>query len=327
MRTAFAAALLIATLLAPGCRREPTAPAATPGGGAGSTAAKAPDRTGQRTFAVSFQTMTNPFFVDLDEGLREVIEAKGDTLTILDAQFDSSKQRNDISDVILKGCDGIFLNPVNWEGIRASLLQAQEKGIPVIVVDAPVRDEELVVSTVASDNLKAGRLAAEALAGVLQEGEIAILHHSVNKACLDRVQGFTEVIEQHPGLKIVDTQEGKGTAEDARPVMRDLIGRFPNLAAVFPINDPSSIGAISALEAAGKLGQVRVVSVDGSQEAIAAIQAGKMLATSAQFPHEIGTESAQTMYDHLAGKEVEKDIKVRVELIDADNAADFVREK
>ena len=120
---------------------------------------------------------------------------------------------------------------------------------------------------VASDNVEAGRLAAKALAEVNPRARVVILHHSINKACIDRVDGFKEVVAQHPDMKILDVQEGKGTIEGGRPVMRDLLGRFPELDAAFPINDPSALGAISAIESAGKLGKVTVVSVDGSKEA------------------------------------------------------------
>jgi len=278
-----------------------------------------------RLFGVSFQTMNNPFFVDLNEGIQEVVEAHGDRLVTLDAQFNSLKQKNDISDMVLQGASGIFINPVNWEGIKGSLLQAQRKKIPCIVVDAPAKDAELVLSTVASDNIEAGRMAARALAGVKPNAKIVILHLATNKACIDRVTGFKEELAKHPGMEILDTQEGKGTTEGARPVMRDLLGRFPQLDAVFPINDPSALGAISALESAGKLSDVTVVTVDGSQEAIKAVQAGKLLSTSAQFPKEIGRKSAEVMYTHLEGKTVEKDVQVRVELITKDNADSFLR--
>ena len=106
--------------------------------------------------------------------------------------------------------------------------------------------------------------------------------------------------------------------------MRDLLGRYPNVSAVFPINDPSALGAISALESAGKLDQVTVVTVDGSTEGVKAIQAGKLLSTSAQFPKEIGRIAAEKMYEHLDGKAVDKEVKVRVELITADVADKFL---
>src|ERR1700694_461576 len=93
---------------------------------------KQPEAKG-RAFGVSFQTMNNPFFVDLNEGMKGVIEGRGDRLVTLDAQFDSLKQRNDISDLINQGASAIFINPVNWEGIKGSLLQAREKNISVII--------------------------------------------------------------------------------------------------------------------------------------------------------------------------------------------------
>jgi ribose transport system substrate-binding protein len=254
-----------------------------------------------------------------------VVEAHGDRLVTLDAQFNSLKQKNDISDLVLQRASGVFINPVNWEGVRGSLLQARRKDIPCVIVDAPAKDVDLVLSTVASDNLEAGRMAARALAVVNPKAKIVILHLSPNKACIDRVTGFQEELAHHPGMKVLDIQEGKGTTEGARPVMRDLLGRFPELDAVFPINDPSALGAISALESAGRLGNVTVVTVDGSREGVRAVQAGKLLSTSAQFPKEIGRRSAEVMYAHLEGKPVEADVKVRVELITKENADSFLQ--
>ena len=228
-----------------------------------------------RVFAVTFQVMNNPFFPALNDGLKEVIEARGDELRTLDAQWDSTKQMNDISDMIQQQVVGIFINPVNWKSIRGSLQRARDKNIPCIVVDAPAEDADLAVCTVASDNVKAGQLAAE------------------------------------------------GTIEGSRPVMRDLVGRYPELNAVFAINDPSALGAVSALESAGKLPGVTIVTVDGSPQGIDAVKAGKLHSTSAQFPKEIGRIAAEKMYEHLQGQPVPKEVTVRVELITKENAEAF----
>ena len=278
-----------------------------------------------RLFAVSFQTMNNPFFVDLNDGLQKVIEAHGDGLVTLDARFDSLKQRNDISDVLQQQPAVIFLNPVNWEGVRGTLLDAQRKNVPIIVVDTPVSADELVLCQVASDNVGAGRLAGEALGKVKPAAKVVILHQSINKACIDRVAGFKQAMAEFPQMKLLDTQEGKGTAETARPVMRDLLGRFPECDAAFPINDPSALGCISAIESAGRAGQVTVVSVDGSREALAAIKAGKLLGSSAQFPKEIGRIAAEKAYDLLAGQTIEKEIKIPVKFISAENVDEFLK--
>jgi len=142
---------------------------------------------------------------------------------------------------------------------------------------------------------------------------------SLNRACIDRVAGFKSEMAKHPGMAILDVQEGKGSTEGARPVMRDLLGRFPELDAAFPINDPSALGCVSAIESAGRAGQISVVSVDGSQEGIAAVASGKLLSTSAQAPDEIGRIAVEKAYAHLEGKPVEKEIKVPVKLITKEN--------
>lgn len=281
---------------------------------------------GGRLVGVSFQTMNNPFFVELNAGIQEVVEAKGDKLVTLDAQWNSLKQKNDISDLLMQGAAGVFINPVNWEGVRGSLLQAKGKKVPCIIVDAPAKDADLVLCQVASDNVEAGRLAARALAKVNPKAKVVILHLSINKACIDRVAGFKEEMAKHPEMKLLDTQEGKGTTEGGRPVMRDLLGRFPELDAVFPINDPSALGALSAIESAGKLGKVTVVTVDGSKEGVLAIKAGKLHSTSAQFPRAIGRTAAEQFYAALAGTVVPKDVKIPVKLVSAENADEFLQE-
>ncbi len=298
---------LVAILAVAGCNKSPPPP-----GGSG------------KLFGVSFQTMNNPFFVDVNEGLKTVIEAKGDRLVTLDAQFNSLKQKNDLADLIEQQPAAIFINPVNWEGIKGTLLEANRKHVPVIIVDAPVSDPDLVLCQVASDNVEAGRLACQALAKVKPEAKVVVIGYSVNKACIDRVAGFKDEAARHPQMRILDTQDSKGVTEATRPVMRDMLGRFPEMDAVFPINDPGALGCISAIEAAGRAGQVTVVTVDGSREGAAAILSGKLHSTSAQFPREMGRIAAEKAYEHLAGKPVDKNIVVPVKLITKANASSIL---
>ncbi len=226
---------------------------------------------GGRLFGVSLQSLNNPFFVDLNQGLRQVIEAQGDKLVTLDAQYNSLKQNNDVAALLEQQPAAIFINPLNWEGIKGTLIEAKRKNVPIIIVDAPVSDPDLVLCQVASDNFEAGRLACEELARLKPQAKIVILHQGANKACIDRVAGFKAEMAKHAGMQVLDTQEGKGVAETSRPVMRDLLRRFPELDAAFPINDPSSMGAIGAIEEMGRGGQVTVVTVDGSRDGAAAI--------------------------------------------------------
>jgi ribose transport system substrate-binding protein len=280
----------------------------------------------KQLFTASFQSLNNPVFVEINNGLEATVVARGARLVTRDAQFSHQKQMEDIGALLQQQPTAIFVNPVNWEGIKDSLIAAKRKQVPVIIVDAPVSDPDLALCQVASDNVEAGRLACEALAQVKPAAKIVILHLSTNRACIDRVAGFKTEMARHSGMKILDIQEGRGSVEGARPVMAELLKRFAELDAAFPINDPSALGAVAAIGDAGRDGQIAVVTVDGSREGIAAVQAGRLLATVAQFPREIGRLAAEKAFAHLEGKPVEKNIKVPVKLVTRENAAEF-REK
>ena len=287
-----------------------------------------PQRTrSPRLFVISFQTLNNPFFVELNESLKSSIEARGDRLVTVDAQFNSLKQKNDVLELLQQQPAVVFINPVNWEGVKATLIEVRRRNIPVIIVDAPVSDPELVLCQIASDNVAAGRLACEALARMKPAARVVIVQHSVNKPSIDRVAGFKAEMAKHPDMRILDTQEGRGSAVGSKRAMQDLLKRFPDLDAVFPINDPSALGCISAVEAAGRARQVTVVSVDGSRQGVAAILAGKLDASVAQYPREIGRLAADKAYAHLAGQAVEKDVKVTVKLITKENATALLESK
>jgi ribose transport system substrate-binding protein len=301
--------LLVAagSALLAGCGRESAAPA-------------------KPLFGASFQSLNNPVFVEINSGLEAALAARGARLATRDAQFNHQKQMDDIAALLQQQPAAIFVNPVNWEGIKDSLIAAKRKQVPVIIVDAPVSDPDLVLCQVASDNVEAGRLACEALAQVKPAAKIVILHLSTNRACIDRVVGFKAEMSKHPNMKILDAQEGRGSAEGARPVMAELLKRFAELDAVFPINDPSALGAVAAIEEAGRrAGQIAVVTVDGSREGIAAVQVGRLHATVAQFPRDIGRLAAEKALAHLDGKPVEKNIKVPVKLVTRENAAEFLK--
>lgn len=306
---AFCQVVAVLALLA-GCK--PAVPSKTAGG---------------RLFVISFQTLNNPYFVELNQALKTAIEAKGDRLVTVDAEFNSLKQKSDVVELLSQQPAVVFINPVNWEGIKATLIEVRRRSVPVIIVDAPVSDPDLVLCQIASDNVEAGRLACEALARLKPAAKVVIVQHSVNKPSIDRVAGFKAEMAQHPAMKILDTQEGRGSEAGSKRAMQDLLTRFPDLDAVFPINDPSALGCISAIAAAGRAGPVTIVSVDGSRQGAAAILAGKLDASVAQDPREIGRLAAERAYTHLAGQAVEKDVKVPVRLITKENAAALLEAK
>lgn len=270
------------------------------------------------TFGATYWTMNNPYFVALEAGIRGAVEANGDTLISYDPQGNQATQISQIEDLISQGVDLIFLNPADWQGVRPALDAAQKAGIPIIVVDTPVYDTDMVLQTVWSDNYKAGQLVAQDLLTHMTSGNVVILDLPTDKSAKERYDGFVDVLTAAGGFTILDVQNGEGSTEPSLAIMEDMIQAYgDDIDAAFGINDPSALGILSALEAAGMADKVLVYGVDGSPDAKAMIKDGKLTATAAQFPKQIGVIAVEQAYKVLAGEKIEKEILVPVELVNS----------
>src|SRR5690606_1163709 len=271
---------------------------------------------------VSVADQSNPFYIEILDGMKSALR-DGDELIVMDAAFDPAKQITDIEDMIQQGVSVMLIDPVDSKGIQASLNACEAANIPVIAYNAPVEDSSKVVSTVASDNFMAGQLIGEELAKELNgTGKVVMLTYNVAQVCLDRANGFKDAISKYPDIQIVAEQEIQPGVDTALPVMENMLQSYPDLTGVFALNDPSAIGCAAAVEAAKLLDKIKIVGVDGSEDGKKAILEGKLLASAAQHPIDIGAISIQTAYKVLEDPStVEKDIKVPVELVNKDNAA------
>lgn len=267
---------------------------------------------------VSVADQSNPFYIDIVDGMESAAK-DGDELVIVDAGFDAAKQLNDIDDMIQQGVKIMLIDPVDSNAIKSAVEACDAAGIPVIAYNSPLNFE--IASTVATDNYLAGQLVGEAMGKALDgKGEVAMLTYNVAEVCLDRANGFKDAIAEYPDIKIVEEQEIQPGTDTALPVAENILQAYPDLAGMFALNDPSALGCVAAVESANLLDQVQIVGVDGSDDAKAAIAEGKMLASAAQDPVQIGSVAIETAYKVIAGEEVEKDIKIPSYLVDASNA-------
>lgn len=274
-------------------------------------------------FGATYMTLNNPYFVALNNGIKDVVEANGDILIALDPALDPNKQLSQIEDLILQDVDAIFVNPADWKGIRPALVAAAKAGIPIINVDSPVYDTELVLSIIASDNYNAGVICAKDMMSKLGSAKIVILEHPTAKSSIDRTQGFIDTIAGMDQYEIVAQQSSEGQLEQAMPVMKNIIRNNSEINVVMALNDPTAMGAIAALQEANRENEVLIYGVDGAPEAKQMIKDGKMTASAAQSPITIGTTAAAVAYDILAGKEVEKEIFIEIIFIDVTNVDEY----
>lgn len=322
---AFVSVVMVGTMVLGGCGSKAEAPAEAPAEEAPAAApaeeeepAAAPAEGGAIKIGVSVADQSNPFYIDIVDGMESAAK-DGDELIIVDAGFDAAKQLNDIDDMIQQGVSVMLIDPVDSNAIKSAIEACDAAGIPVIAYNSPLNFE--IASTVATDNYLAGQLVGEAMGKALDgKGKVAMLTYNVAEVCLDRANGFKDAIANYPDIEIVEEQEIQPGTDTALPVAENILQSYPDLSGFFALNDPSALGCVAAVESANLLDQVKIVGVDGSDDAKAAIAEGKMLASAAQDPVTIGSEAVETAYKVIAGETVETDIKIPSYLVDESNA-------
>lgn len=288
-----------------------------------STSAQSSD-TGSSEITIGYvpTTGTNPFWQAVRSGLEEATNAAGVQLVDVDPQADQDKMNTQIGDLLASGVDALVVAPYDTTGIKAALEAAADANVPVINIDTPVADQDLVASIVASDNEKAGELVAQDMMSKLERGsKVAVLHCPQGQACIDRLNGFNKT--QGDYFEIVNTLDGKGELASGMSLTDDLLQSDPDIKAIFGINDPMALGAVQSLAAHPDVTGVLVYGVDGSPDAKAAISAGTMTGTGAQSPITMGRTAGEVALSVIKGETVDKQVVVDVSLITADNIADY----
>jgi len=249
--------------------------------------------------------------------VQEEAEARGINLLFSDAQQEQENQIAAINAWIAQGdVDAIILAPVVTSGWDEVLQEAQDMGIPVVIVDRDVdADPSLYVTRVSSDFVHEGRLAAAWLVQATSGNcNIAELYGTVGSAAAeDRADGFREVIAMFPGMQIIRSETGNFVRTEGKQVMQSFLSAEDpaNICAVFAHNDDMAIGAIEAIKEAGLVpGQdILIVSVDAIPDIFDSLDAGEANATVELSPY-MGGPAFDAVVAHLNGEELPKWIPV-----------------
>lgn len=295
-----------------GCAESKTEPSATGTENETQAASKG-------TIGFSALTLTNPFFKVIAESLTEEAAKHGYEVVVVSGDQDVKKQSDQIDDFIIKGVKAIVLNPCDSRSIGQAIKKANDAGIPVFTNDIKYDGDEGVVEChIATDNLQGGRLAGEAMVKLLgaSGGKVLIVDYPDVESCQLRTKGFHEVVDAHNAkdgaskIEVVATLNGKGARDAGYAVTKDAIVGNGDLSAVFAINDPSALGARTALEEAGKQDQVTIIGFDGAPAGKEAILEGKILCDPIQFPEQMGTKTAEMIVSYFNGEEPPKEILI-----------------
>ncbi|MBN9675450.1 ABC transporter substrate-binding protein [Salipiger bermudensis] len=271
---------------------------------------------------MTFQEMNNPYFVSMQEALMAAAEDLGAEVVVTDAGHDVAKQISDVEDMLIQGIDILLLNPTDSAGIESAVHMAKAQDVIVVAVDANANGP--VDTFVGSKNRDAGyqscKYLAEAIGG---EGEVAILDGIPVVPILERVEGCKAALDEFEGVTLVDTQNGRQDRSVALGVVENMIQSHQDLKGIFSVNDGGAMGALAAIQGSGR--DIKLTSVDGAPEAVAAIaQGGPFIETTAQFPRDqVRVGLAMALAQKWGARVVPSEVPIDVSVIDAENAADF----
>jgi ribose transport system substrate-binding protein len=269
---------------------------------------------GKVTIGFSVSTLNNPFFVTLKDGAEKAAKDAGADLIVLDARDNTAKQISDIEDLIQKKVSVILINPTDSAAVVTAVESANKANIPVITVDRASNGGK-VVSHIASDNVKGGSLAAEYILKTIgNKGNIVELQGIAGtSAARDRGKGFHDVVDGKEGVKVVASQPADFDRAKGLKVMENILQGNKDIQAVFAHNDEMALGALSAIQAAGK--NILVVGFDATDDAVKAVKEGKLSATVAQKPDLIGKTALEAAVKVAKGEKVDANIPVALELV------------
>lgn len=285
----------------------------------------APETTDKPTVALVLKTLNHPFFVDMRRGAQEAADRLGVVLNVqaADREIDVEKQMQIVENLIQTGISALCITPSGSREIVSALVKAKEAGVPIIIVDTRVDADAARAAGVdpktfvGSDNREGGRLAGEHVVKVTAgRARVAILEGIPGHETGDsRLRGFREAIVNQPGITIVASQPANWERDQGFNVFQNMLQAHPDIDTVFAASDLMALGAIEAIAAAKKTGTIRVVGFDALDDAKAAIAAGTMEASVAQFPAEMGRMAIEAAVKTLRGEAVPRDTMVKLEMV------------
>jgi len=271
----------------------------------------------------------NPWRIAQTQSMQDEAKKLGHQLVYTDAAGSAAKQVADVNSMIAQGVDLIFLAPREEKPLIPAVRAAAKAGIPVILLDRNV-DQALAkagkdyVTFIGSDFVDEGKRVADFLLKEKPDGAkiIELEGTTGSSPANDRKKGFDEAIAGKAGFEVVASQSGDFARDKGRQVAESLLQAHPDANVVYAHNDEMAMGAIAAIEAAGKVPgkDIIVLSIDGGKEAVQAVVDGKIAAVVECNPR-FGPKAFETLKRYADGETIEAWVKNVDAFYDKTNAA------
>ncbi|MGH9882229.1 MAG: sugar ABC transporter substrate-binding protein [Pyrinomonadaceae bacterium] len=286
---------------------------------------------GAPRIAFVMKTANNPFFIEMQKGAEDEAKKLGVNLIVQAAEreVDVEKQMQIVENLLQTKIAALCVTPSGSREIVPAINKANSANISVVIVDTRVDAKTLsdakgkIATFIGSDNYEGGKLAGERIAKQLGgKGKVAVLEGIPGHETGDsRLKGFRDALKATPGIEIVASQTANWERDQGFNVFQNILQSHPDVQAVFACSDLMALGALEAIAAAKKTGQIIVIGFDASDEARKAVLDGTMDATVAQSPATMGAMAVENAYHLIKGEPVKEEMVVPIKLITKENAA------
>ncbi|MGC2940797.1 MULTISPECIES: ABC transporter substrate-binding protein [unclassified Brevibacterium] len=264
------------------------------------------------------------------KSLKDAAEDAGAELVVTNANNELPKQISDIENLLSQNVDMLVIAPVNSDGLDSALSAAKKKSVPVVTIDRKVTNKSCddYLTFIGSDFVKQGERAADALAEATDsKAKVAmLLGPSGNNVTDGRQNGFKDQVKaEYSDIEIVAEQTANASRSEGQEVTAQLLQSNPEIDAVYAFNDEEGLGAMAAIQEAGKEPgkDVKIVSIDGTKNAVDAIISGKYNAVIESNPR-FGPLVFDTLSRFYSGEEISEDIIIKDGEYTPDNAEEQV---
>ncbi len=280
--------------------------------------------------ALIMKSLANEFFSTMAEGARRHQAGHDDQYELIvngiKDEIDVSRQVALVSEMIASDVDAIVIAPAESQSLVPVLRKAIEAGIVVINIDnrldaTVLKAEGIEVPFVGPDNKAGAKMVGDYLADQLSAGDSVAILEGIRGTfnSEQRVLGFRDAMNE-AGIKIVDSQSAQWETSPANTIASSMLSEHPEIKAILAANDNMALGAVAAVRASGKAGEVQIVGFDNITAIRQVIKEGRVLATADQYADQLAVFGIEDALQLIANPNTQlQDRETPVDLVTAEN--------